>query len=83
MSLPESTKFLISACHADENTADPTAHWEKIRNQQNRMIERIEGYNKIKLLGPHVDLNLSVIYASSTILIESTICRMERFIQVR
>jgi aminopeptidase len=60
MSLVEYTDFLLSACHADENTADPIAHWENIRNQQNRMIERIEGHNEIKLLGPNVDLSLSI-----------------------
>jgi aminopeptidase len=60
MNLEEYTSFLLAACHADENTVDPVAHWENIRVQQTRMIERIEGHNEIKLHGPNVDLSLSV-----------------------
>jgi len=60
MNLEEYTNFLLSACHADEITADPVAHWENIRIQQTRMIESIEGHNEINLLGPNVDLSLSV-----------------------
>jgi aminopeptidase len=60
MSLEEYKNFLLAACHADEYTADPVAHWENIRTQQKKMIERIEGHNEIKLFGPNVDLDLSV-----------------------
>jgi aminopeptidase len=60
MSLGEYTSFLLSACHADENTPDPVAHWENIRSQQVSMIQRIEGHDQVKLLGPNVDLSLSV-----------------------
>ncbi len=60
MSLTEYTDFLLAACHADENTPNPVAHWENIRTQQIKMISRIEGHDEIKLLGPNVDLNLSV-----------------------
>ena len=60
MSLEEYTDFLLSACHADEITLDPVAHWENIRIQQTRMIDSIEGHNDIKLLGPNVELSLSV-----------------------
>jgi aminopeptidase len=60
MNLSEYTKFLLSACHADASTPDPVAHWENIRDQQVRMIEKIEGHDEIKLLGPNVNLRLSV-----------------------
>ncbi len=60
MSLAEYTQFLLAACHADEKTADPVAHWEFVRVQQSRMIESIQGHDKIKLAGPNVDLSLSV-----------------------
>jgi aminopeptidase len=60
MGFKEYTDFLLAACHADENTADPIAHWEFIQLQQSRMIESIEGHDEIKLLGPNVDLTLSV-----------------------
>jgi aminopeptidase len=60
MSLAEYTKFVLSACHADENTPEPVAHWEKVRKQQLKMVKSIEGHDKVKLTGPYVDLNLSV-----------------------
>lgn len=60
MSLAEYSGFLLAACHADENTPDPVAHWENIHREQLGMIERIEGHDEIILLGPNVDLRLSV-----------------------
>lgn len=60
MSLDEYTNFLLAACHADEKTSDPVAHWESVKIQQRKMIERIQGHDEINLLGPNVDLTLSV-----------------------
>jgi aminopeptidase len=60
MSLPEYTQFAFGACHIDENTPDPVAHWERIRNNQLAMIERIQGHDVINLQGPNVDLRLSI-----------------------
>lgn len=60
MSLDEYTDFVFSACHANENTPDPVSHWENIRKQQVSMIERIQGHDEVKLVGPNVDLRLSV-----------------------
>jgi aminopeptidase len=60
MSMAEYTDFVFSACHADDNTTDPVAHWEKIYKQQTRMIDRVQGHEVVKLLGPNVDLTLSI-----------------------
>ncbi len=60
MSLPEYSSFLLSACHADEKTADPVAYWKSIQSDQSRMINLIEGHDKVKLQGPNVDLTLSI-----------------------
>ena len=60
MSISEYTDFLFSACHADESTADPVAHWENIRRQQAAMIDRLHGHDVVKLMGPDVDLSLSI-----------------------
>ncbi len=60
MSLAEYTDFVFSACHVDEHTDDPLAYWENIRKNQDKMIESIEGHDQVKLVGPHVDLSLSV-----------------------
>jgi aminopeptidase len=60
MSLPEYTNFAFNACHVDDYTPDPVAHWEEIRVQQAGMIDRIQGHDSVKLKGPNVDLSLSV-----------------------
>ncbi len=60
MSLAEYSGFLLSACHADEKTADPVAYWKSIQVDQSRMINLIEGHDQVKLLGPNVDLTLSI-----------------------
>jgi len=60
MNLAEYTDFAFSACHVDENTSNPVAHWENIRKQQLGMIESIEGHDQVKLIGANVDLSLSV-----------------------
>lgn len=60
MDLEEYTNFVFLACHVDENTPDPVAHWEGIRTKQLKMIETIEGHDHVQLKGTNVDLSLSV-----------------------
>jgi aminopeptidase len=60
MSMPDYSNFLFAACHADDHTPDPVAHWENIRKQQIRMIESIQGHDEVKLVGPNVNLILSI-----------------------
>lgn len=60
MSMAEYSDFVFSACHVDDQTPDPVSHWENIRIQQAQMIERIQGHDRVKLLGPDVDLSLSI-----------------------
>jgi aminopeptidase len=60
MSLTEYSDFVFSACHVDDYTPDPVAHWENIYKQQARMIDSIQGHEVVKLLGPNVDLSLSI-----------------------
>ena len=48
------------ACHADDKTIDPVAYWEEICRQQARMVDSIQGHDVVKLLGPNVDLSLSI-----------------------
>lgn len=60
LSLAEYTSFVYSACHVDEHTKDPVAHWESVRQKQLAMIAHIEGHDRVKLQGPNVDLALSV-----------------------
>jgi aminopeptidase len=60
LSFKEYEDFVYSACHADDNTSDPVAYWEGVEKQQAEIVNRIEGHDKVKLLGPNVDLSLSI-----------------------
>jgi aminopeptidase len=60
MNMQEYSNFVFAACHVDENTHDPVAHWENIRMQQQEMIAKIEGHDDVRLIGANVDLRLSV-----------------------
>ena len=60
MPFKEYEDFVYAACHADDNTPDPVAYWEEVERQQRAIIERIEGHDKVKVMGPNVDLNLSI-----------------------
>ena len=52
--------FVYRAMHADENTADPVAHWQGVKTHQQGIIDRIEGHDRVALRGPNVDLSLSI-----------------------
>ena len=58
MGLRDYQDFVFSACHADE--ADPIAYWDEVLKEQARIVERIEGRDKVQLRGPNVDLTLSI-----------------------
>ncbi len=60
MGTEEYRDFFYRACHADEATSDPVAHWQNIECEQRRMIEKIEGHDLVELRGPNVDLRLSI-----------------------
>src|SRR5512133_1094469 len=52
--------FVFNACHVDDNTPDPVAFWQGIGQEQQHLIDRIEGHNRVELKGPDVDLRLSI-----------------------
>jgi aminopeptidase len=60
MGVQEYEDFFYRACHADEGTADPVAHWEGIKQRQQKIIDRIEGHDQVTLRGRNVDLTLSI-----------------------
>jgi aminopeptidase len=60
MGFGEYEDFVFRAMHADENTPDPIAHWQAVKTNQQRIIERIEGHDLVQLRGPNVDLKLSI-----------------------
>jgi aminopeptidase len=60
MGLREYEDFVFRAMHADEDTLDPIAHWQRVKSNQERIIDRIEGHDLVELRGPNVDLSLSI-----------------------
>jgi aminopeptidase len=52
--------FFYAACHVDENTPDPVAHWQSIQALQDGYVRGFKNGNRVELRGPNVDLNLSV-----------------------
>ena len=60
MGFEEFQDFVYRACHAGEGTTDPVAYWQSVKQDQKKIIERIEGHDKVQLRGHNVDLSLSV-----------------------
>lgn len=60
MGTREYADFVFAACHCDEKTADPVAFWQGVERDQARIVNRIEGHDKVELHGPNVDLTLSI-----------------------
>ena len=60
MGLRDYEDFVYRAMHADESTPDPVAHWQGVKTDQQSIIDRIEGHDRVELRGPNVDLTLSI-----------------------
>jgi aminopeptidase len=60
MGMGEYEEFVYRAMHADDGTPDPVAHWQGVKTEQQRIIDRIQGHDRVELRGPHVDLSLSI-----------------------
>ena len=60
MGFEEYQDFVFRACHADEGTPDPVAFWQNVEREQRRIVERIEGHDKVEVRGPNADLTLSI-----------------------
>lgn len=60
MGFGEYSDFFFRACHADEGTPDPVAHWQGIEQEQKRIIQAIQGHDLVTVRGPHADLSLSI-----------------------
>ena len=60
MGVAEYEDFFFRACHADEDTPDPVAYWQGVKDEQQRIVDWINGHNQVTLKGPNVDLSLSM-----------------------
>ena len=60
MGFEEYQDFFFRSCHADMDTLDPVAYWQGVKQEQDRLIERVTGHDKVTLRGPNVELSLSI-----------------------
>ena len=60
MGVAEYEDFFFRACHADAGTPDPVAYWQGVKQEQQRIVDWIQGSKQVTLQGPNVDLKLSV-----------------------
>lgn len=60
MGWQEYQDFVFRACHADEDTADPVAHWQGVERAQAAAIARLQGHDAVTVKGPNADLRLSI-----------------------
>jgi aminopeptidase len=52
--------FFYRACHVDETTADPVAYWRSVQAEQQQVIDRIKGHDRVDVRGPNAELSLSI-----------------------
>jgi aminopeptidase len=60
MGFEEYKDFVFRAMHADDGTPNPVAHWQGVQSEQQRIIDRIQGHDRVEIKGPNVDLSLSI-----------------------
>ncbi|MCP4428650.1 MAG: aminopeptidase, partial [Chloroflexi bacterium] len=58
MSLSEYEDFVYGACFIDKE--DPVAEWNKIHDEQQKLIDWLDGKQRVRIKGPNADLTLSI-----------------------
>lgn len=58
MSLREFEDFVYHATFADQD--DPVAHWQKIHDEQQHMVDWLKGKKQVSVRSPNADLTLSI-----------------------
>lgn len=58
MSLRDYEDFVYQATFADKK--NPVAEWQKIHDEQERLIEWLKGKKKVELKGPHIEMTMSI-----------------------
>ena len=58
MSLRDYENFVYGACFCDRE--DPVAEWQRVHEEQARVIAWLKGREQVKVVGPSADLTLSV-----------------------
>lgn len=61
MSLAEYEDLVYRACQVHDGAGDPAAVWRGIEARQARIIEAVEGHDRVQVRGPNCDLSLSIL----------------------
>jgi aminopeptidase len=60
MSLSEFEGLVFRACQVDDPERDPVAYWQGVEIEQRKVVDWLEGHDKVEVHGPHCDLSLSI-----------------------
>jgi aminopeptidase len=60
MGTDEYRAFFFRACHVDEGTPDPVAYWQSVQVEQQRVIDWVNGHDRVQVRGPNAELSLSI-----------------------
>ena len=52
--------FFFRASHADPDTPDPVAAWQKVEKEQQRYVDYLAGHDLVEVRGADADLKLSI-----------------------
>ena len=58
MSLSDFADFVYAACHVDKD--DPVAEWNRIHDEQQKLVDWLVGKKHVTVKGPNADLTLSI-----------------------
>lgn len=58
MSTRDYEDFVYGACFCDRE--DPVAEWQRVHDEQERVVQWFKGRDQVKVVGPNADLTLSV-----------------------
>jgi aminopeptidase len=58
MSLEEFADYVYGTTYAD--TEDPIAAWQSVHDEQQRLVDWLQGRKQVQVKGPNVDLELSI-----------------------
>ncbi len=58
MNLSEFEDYVYSATYSDRD--DPVGEWNRIREEQQALVDWLQGKEEVRVQGPHVDLSLSI-----------------------
>jgi aminopeptidase len=60
MSLDEFEHFVFSACHVDDPDEDAVAYWLGVKAEQVKIVERLNGHDRVEVKSPDCELNFSI-----------------------